>query len=154
MVGLQGTGDTEQVIFTQQAVSGMLGRLGVRVDPRELRLRNVAAVIVTSRLQTYARQGSRLDVTVSALGNARSLVGGTLLVTPLNGADGQTYALAQGPVQVGGYGAGFNGFSVQKNTVKSNLMADAEVEFTGRGVISDNQRQGWLSRFFGWIWPF
>ncbi|MBL8949538.1 MAG: flagellar basal body P-ring protein FlgI, partial [Myxococcaceae bacterium] len=110
VVGLQGTGDTEQVLFTQQSVSGMLGRLGVRVDPRELRLRNVAAVIVTTRLQTFSRQGSRIDVTVSALGNARSLVGGTLLVTPLNGADGQTYALAQGPVQVGGYGFGFNGF--------------------------------------------
>lgn len=124
VVGLQGTGDTEQVLFTQQSVSGMLGRLGVRVDPRELRLRNVAAVIVTTRLQTYARQGSRLDVTVSALGNARSLVGGTLLVTPLNGADGQTYALAQGPVQIGGYGAGFNGFTVQKNTLTSGRVPE------------------------------
>lgn len=124
VVGLQGTGDTEQVLFTQQSVSGMLGRLGVRVDPRELRLRNVAAVIVTTRLQTFSRQGSRLDVTVSALGNARSLVGGTLLVTPLNGADGQTYALAQGPVQIGGYGAQFNGFAQTKNTLTSGRVPE------------------------------
>lgn len=115
VAGLTGTGDTEQVIVTSQSLSAMLGRLGVRVDPKQLRLRNVAAVMVTARLPTYSRAGSRLDVTVSALGNARSLVGGTLLVTPLNGADGQTYVLAQGPVQVGGYAVGFNGFSVQKN---------------------------------------
>ncbi|MBK7858986.1 MAG: flagellar basal body P-ring protein FlgI [Archangiaceae bacterium] len=124
VVGLQGTGDTEQVLFTQQSVSGMLGRLGVRVDPRELRLRNVAAVIVTTRLQTFSRQGTRLDVTVSALGNARSLVGGTLLVTPLNGADGQTYALAQGPVQIGGYAAAMNGFAQQKNTLTSGRVPE------------------------------
>ncbi len=124
VVGLQGTGDTEQVAFTPQSVSGMLGRLGVRVDPTQLRLRNVAAVIVTSQLQTFSRQGSRIDVTVSALGNARSLVGGTLLVTPLNGADGQTYVLAQGPVQVGGFGAGFNGFQVQKNTLNSGRVPE------------------------------
>jgi flagellar P-ring protein precursor FlgI len=124
VVGLQGTGDTEQVLFTQQSVSGMLGRLGVRVDPTQLRLRNVAAVIVTASLRTFSRQGSRIDVTVSALGNARSLVGGTLLVTPLNGADGQTYALAQGPVQVGGFAAGFNGFQIQKNTLNSGRVPE------------------------------
>lgn len=135
VVGLQGTGDTEQVLFTQQSVSGMLGRLGVRVDPRELRLRNVAAVIVTTRLQTFARQGSRIDVTVSALGNARSLVGGTLLVTPLNGADGQAYALAQGPVQVGGYGFGFNGFQQQKNSLTSGRVPEGGT--VERSVIPD-----------------
>ncbi len=115
VVGLSGTGDTEQVLFTSQSMSGMLGRLGVRVDPRAVRSRNVAAVMVTARLPTYARPGSRLDVTVSSIGNARSLAGGVLLVTSLGGADGEIYALAQGPVQVGGFEARGVGGQVRKN---------------------------------------
>src|SRR5207248_430100 len=83
VVGLSGTGDTEAVFFTSQSISGMLGRLGIRIDPKQVRVRNVAAVMVTARLPSFARQGTRLDVNVSSIGNARSLAGGVLLVTPL-----------------------------------------------------------------------
>jgi flagellar P-ring protein precursor FlgI len=116
VVGLAGTGDSERVFFTQQSIAGMLGRLGVRVDPREVRARNVAAVMVTTRLPGFTRSGTHLDVSVASLGNARSLSGGILLITPLAAADGQTYAVAQGPVQAGGYEAGGGGSSVRKNT--------------------------------------
>lgn len=116
VVGLTNTGDSEQVLFTMQSIAGMLGRLGVRVDPRDLRSRNVAAVMVTAKLPTYARSGATLDVTVSAMGNARSLQGGTLLMTPLSAADGAVYAVAQGPVQVGGFDVNGTVASVRKNT--------------------------------------
>jgi len=122
VVGLTNTGDTEQVLFTMQSVAGMLGRLGIRVDPREIRSRNVAAVMVTAKLPTFSRAGSTIDVTVSAMGNARSLQGGTLLMTPLTGADGLTYAVAQGPVQVGGFDANGGFASVRKNTPTSSTI--------------------------------
>jgi flagellar P-ring protein FlgI len=115
VVGLSGTGDTERVLFTQQSLSGMLGRLGIRIDPRDVRVRNVAAVMVTARLPAYVRSGARLDVEVSAIGNARSLAGGTLLMTPLRGPDGEVYALAQGAVQVGGFDVGAAGSRISKN---------------------------------------
>jgi len=116
VVGLAGTGDSERVFFTQQSVAGMLGRLGVRIDPRDVRARNVAAVMVTARLPAFTRPGTHLDVAVASLGNARSLAGGVLLITPLNGPDGNVYAVAQGAVQVGGYDAAAAGSSVRKNT--------------------------------------
>ena len=115
VVGLSGTGDTERVLFTAQSVSGMLGRLGIRIDPREVRVRNVAAVMVTTTLPAFTRPGSQLDIQVSSIGNARSLSGGTLLMTPLKGADGQVYAVGQGPVQTGGYQARVAGSAFQKN---------------------------------------
>jgi flagellar P-ring protein precursor FlgI len=122
VVGLAGTGDEERVFFTQQSIAGMLGRMGVRVDPRDVRARNVAAVMVTGRLPAFIRAGNQLDVTVSSLGNARSLAGGVLLITPLTAADGQVYAVAQGPVQAGGYQAGAFGSSVGKNTPTSGRV--------------------------------
>jgi flagellar P-ring protein precursor FlgI len=123
VVGLTNTGDTEQVLFTMQSIAGLLGRLGVRVDPTDIRARNVAAVMVTAKLQTFARPGTPMDVTVSAMGNARSLAGGTLLFTPLTGADGNVYAVAQGPVQVGGYSVANGSMaSVQKNTPTSGTV--------------------------------
>jgi len=115
VVGLAGTGDTERVFFTSQSISSMLGRMGIRIDPREVRVRNVAAVMVTARLPPFSRPGGTLDVSVSSMGNARSLAGGVLLVTPLMGADGAVYALAQGPVQVGGFDASASGSSIRKN---------------------------------------
>jgi len=131
VVGLTNTGDSEQVLFTMQSIAGMLGRLGVRVDPRDLRSRNVAAVMVTARLPTYARTGSTLDVTVSAMGNARSLQGGTLLMTPLAAADGQTYAVAQGPVQVGGFDVNGGTAAMRKNTpTAGSVPSGATVEKT------------------------
>ena len=122
VVGLAGTGDTEQVFFTSQSISGMLGRLGIRIDPHDVRVRNVAAVMVTARLPSFSRPGSRLDVSVASMGNARSLAGGVLLVTPLTGADGQVYGLAQGPVQAGGFDVSSFGSSVQKNQPTSGRV--------------------------------
>ena len=129
VVGLTNTGDTEQVLFTMQSVSSVLGRFGVRVDPRDIRSRNVAAVMVTAKLPTFSRPGSTIDVTVSAMGNARSLQGGTLLMTPLGGPDGQTYAVAQGPVQVGGFEVNGGFAAVRKNTpTTGTIPAGATVE--------------------------
>ena len=101
VVGLDGTGDSDRASFTPQALEAMLSRLGVRVDKRQLALRNVAAVTVTAELPAFARPGTQLDVSVSSIGDARSLVGGTLLMTPLLGANGETYVVAQGAVSVG-----------------------------------------------------
>ena len=129
VVGLAGTGDTERVLFTQQSLAGMLGRLGVRVDPKDVRARNVAAVMVTARLPAFSRPGNHLDVAVASLGNARSLGGGILLLTPLNAADGQVYAVAQGAVQVGGYDVLAAGSSLSKNTpTAGRVPAGATVE--------------------------
>jgi flagellar P-ring protein precursor FlgI len=106
VVGLQSTGDTlRNSQFTQQSLSAMLERMGVNVNGLQMQTRNVAAVVVTATLPAFARQGSPLDVQVSSMGDAKSLVGGTLMVTPLLGADGQVYAVGQGPVVVGGFQA-------------------------------------------------
>ncbi len=122
VVGLAGSGDTERILFTQQSVAGMLGRLGIRVSAADVRSRNVAAVMVTARLPAFARPGTHLDVTVASLGNARSLAGGVLLVTPLGAGDGHTYAVAQGPVQAGGYDLRAFGSSVGRNTPTSGRV--------------------------------
>ena len=103
VVGLNGTGDSDKTRFTVQSVVSMLSRMGIRVDPRGLKLKNVAAVIVTAELPAFARVGNNIDVTVSSLGDAKSLTGGTLVVTPLRGHDGQIYAMAQGAISVGGF---------------------------------------------------
>ncbi|OYW25452.1 MAG: flagellar biosynthesis protein FlgI, partial [Methyloversatilis sp. 12-65-5] len=106
VVGLDGSGDqTTQTPFTVQSVINMLGNLGVTLPPgQNLQLKNVAAVMVTANLPPFARQGQALDITVSSMGNAKSLRGGTLVMTPLKGADGQVYGMAQGNVVVGGVG--------------------------------------------------
>ncbi len=129
VMGLSGTGDTERVFFTSQSLSGMLGRLGIRVDARDVRSRNVAAVMVTARVPTYARPGTQIDVQVSSLGDARSLAGGVLVLTPLAGADGTVYAVSQGAVQVGGYSIAAAGSTAQKNQVTTGRVpAGATVE--------------------------
>jgi flagellar P-ring protein precursor FlgI len=122
VTGLSGTGDTERVLFTTQAVSSMLGRLGVRVLPQDVRMRNVAGVMVTARLPAYARPGTPMDVSVGSLGNARSLVGGVLLATSLQGPDGKVHALAQGEVQVGGFDVAALGSVVRRNSVASGRV--------------------------------
>src|SRR6185437_3744789 len=102
VVGLNGTGDSlNKSIFTRESLIGMLERLGVNARDASLRTNNVAAVMVTASLPGFSRQGSKIDVTVSTLGDAKSLLGGTLLVTPMLGADGEVYAVAQGSVQTG-----------------------------------------------------
>lgn len=117
VVGLDGTGDqTTQTPFTVQSILSMLRNMGVNLPPgTNLQLKNVAAVMVTSNLPPFAKNGQTLDVTVSSMGNAKSLRGGTLLMSPLKGADGQVYAIAQGNVLVGGIGASAGGSSVQVN---------------------------------------
>lgn len=124
VVGLNKTGDTiKDGGFTKQSLQAMLNRLGVKPTDDGLRSKNVAAVMVTAVLPPFARQGGRIDVTVSALGDASSLLGGTLLVTPLLGADGEVYAVAQGQVAVGGFSAEGAAASVTKGVPTSGRIA-------------------------------
>jgi flagellar P-ring protein precursor FlgI len=125
VVGLNLTGDTlANAPFTQQSLIGMLERLGVNVRDNKLNTKNIAAVMVTATLPPFTNQGSHIDVTISAMGDAKSLQGGTLLVTPLLGADGQVYAVAQGPVTVAGFQAtGQAGTSVTQNIPTSGRIA-------------------------------
>lgn len=144
VVGLDGTGDqTSQTPFTVQSIRAMLQQKGVNLPPgTQLQLKNVAAVMVTTALPAFAQPGQPIDITVSSIGNAKSLRGGTLLMTPLHGADGQVYAMAQGNVVVGGVGAQAGGAQVQVNhlavgtisggatverAVASNLGADNQI---------------------------
>ncbi|MEM7498036.1 MAG: flagellar basal body P-ring protein FlgI [Pseudomonadota bacterium] len=107
VVGLDGTGDgIRNAPFTEEALQNLLERLGINVSGEDFRTRNVAAVIVTAALPPFARAGSRIDVSVAAIGDAESLLGGTLVMTPLNAADGEIYAVAQGPILASGFGAG------------------------------------------------
>src|SRR6185436_1714304 len=117
VIGLNGTGDkSSSSPFTPQAIASMLLRLGVTVPVERLDGKNVAAVIVTAKLPPFAKTGATVDVTVSSLGDSSTLQGGTLLLTPLQGPDGRVYALAQGPLSVGGAAAsGESGDKVQKN---------------------------------------
>ncbi|MCX7902525.1 MAG: flagellar basal body P-ring protein FlgI, partial [Burkholderiaceae bacterium] len=124
VVGLDGSGDqTTQTPFTTQSLQSMLTQLGITLPPgTSLQLRNVAAVMVTATLPPFAQPGQQVDVTVSSLGNAKSLRGGTLLMTPLKGADGQVYAVAQGNVLVGGAGAAAGGSKVQINHLSAGRI--------------------------------
>jgi flagellar P-ring protein precursor FlgI len=115
VVGLNGTGDGSGTEFTAQTAANMLERLGVSVNPGDIEVKNTAAVIVTADLLPFARAGQRIDVTVSSLGDAESLQGGILLLTPLRAADGQVYAVSQGAVSIGGFGAEAGGASIQQN---------------------------------------
>jgi flagellar P-ring protein FlgI len=131
MVGLDGSGDqTMQTPFTTQSLNNMLGQLGITVPPgTNMQLKNVAAVMVTATLPPFARPGQNIDITVSSMGNAKSLRGGTLLMTPLKGADGQVYAVAQGNMVIGGAGASANGSQVKINQLSSGrIPAGAIVE--------------------------
>ncbi len=136
VVGLAGTGDSlRNSPFTRQSLAAMLERLGVNATNGNLNTRNVAAVMVTANLPPFASQGSRIDVTVSALGDARSLAGGQLLVTPLIGADQQVYAVAQGALAVGGFSAeGASGSSVSRGVttagrISSGALVEREIVF-------------------------
>jgi flagellar P-ring protein FlgI len=115
VVGLNGTGDRSQTYFTTQTLASVLQRMGIQVSGSAIRVNNVAAVFVTASLPPFARSGTRLDITVSSAGDAKSIEGGLLLLTTLRGPDGQVYATAQGPVALGGYTAGVTGNSKQLN---------------------------------------
>ncbi len=129
VVGLDGSGDqVRQSPFTQQSLTNMLSQLGVTLPQgTNMQLRNVAAVMVTARLPAFTRPGQSIDVVVSSMGNAKSLRGGTLLMTPLKGANGQVYALAQGNLLVGGAGAQAGGSSVQVNQLNGGIIPDGAI---------------------------
>ncbi len=136
VVGLNGTGDSlNNSPFTEQSLVGMLERMGVNTRGTNLRTKNVAAVMVTATLPPYAAQGTRIDVTVSAMGDSKSLLGGTLLVTPLLGADGEVYAVGQGPIAVSGFSAQGQGASVTRGVptagrISSGAIVEREIQFS------------------------
>ncbi len=141
VVGLDGSGDqTTQTPFTVQSVISMLQQLGVNLPPTgSLQLKNVAAVMVTATLPAFSQPGQLLDVTVSSMGNAKSLRGGTLLMTPLKGADGQIYSMAQGNVLVGGVGAAANGSKAQVNHLSvGRISSGATVERAVPTALGEN----------------
>jgi len=124
VVGLNGTGDSlNNSPFTEQSIIGMLDRLGVNVRDNKLNTKNIAAVMVTATLPPFTNQGARIDVSISAMGDSKSLQGGTLLVTPLLGADGQVYAVAQGPVSISGFAASGEAASVTQNIPTAGRIA-------------------------------
>jgi flagellar P-ring protein precursor FlgI len=133
VVGLMGTGDQNNTKFTVQSLGNLLQKMGVRVDPNDVKVKNVAAVMVTVRLPAFARGGQTLDGLISSMGDAKSLQGGNLLLTPLRAADGQVYAVAQGPVTVGGFiFGGASGGRVQQNhptvgTVTNGVLVEREM---------------------------
>jgi len=134
VVGLNGTGDSSSTQFTTQSLASMMERLGVTVNPDEVKVDNVAAVVVTADLPAFARAGSTIDVAVSSIGNADNLAGGTLLMTPLKAADGKIYAVAQGSMVVGSLAFGGKAAKVQKNhptagRIPDGALVEREVPF-------------------------
>src|ERR1700744_6509583 len=135
VVGLNGTGDSlKNAPFTQQSLQTMLERMGVNTRGTTMQTKNVAAVMVTANLPPFAAQGSRIDVSVSAMGDAKSLQGGTLVVTSLFGADGQIYALGQGPVAIGGFTASGDAASVTRGVptagrISNGAIVEREIPF-------------------------
>jgi flagellar P-ring protein precursor FlgI len=135
VVGLNGTGDTlNNIPFTRQSLQAMLERLGVNIRGQTLRTGNVAAVMVTANLPPFGTQGTRIDVTASALGDAKSLQGGTLLVTPLLAADGNVYAVAQGSLAIGGFQAEGDAAKIVRGVptvgrISNGAIVEREIEF-------------------------
>ena len=142
VVGLDGTGDSSSK-FTNQTLSNLLKNVNVKLDPKDIKSKNVAAVMVTATLPPFAREGDKLDVTVSSIGDAKSLQGGVLLITPLKGVNGKIYALAQGPITIGGFN--LKGGKKQKHfTTTVKVINGATVE---RSVVWDiyHQKKATLS---------
>jgi len=134
VVGLSKTGDRRQTIFSAQTLANMLQRFGVVVPGQEIKIENIAAVLVTGELPAFARSGARVDVTASSIGDARSLQGGTLLATPLRGPDGSVHVMAQGPLSIGGFGGGEGGNSVQVNHLTVGRVPSGGMVQVGQGV--------------------
>ena len=142
LVGLNGTGDSDNATFMIQSMAAMLEKMGVTVLPENIDVANVAAVMVTADLPAFARSGSRIDVLVSSIGDAENLQGGTLLFTPLKAANGQVYAVAQGPISTGGFQVGSaSGSGVQKNfptvgRVVNGALIEKEIQTNFNGKRS------------------
>lgn len=145
VTGLDGTGDDFRSRVAEQTLRSLLRRLGVQVDDKALRFRNVAAVLITATIPPFSRTGSKIDVTVSSIGNARSLMGGVLVQSPLRGADRVTYAVAQGAVIVGGYSAkGRSGSSFQSNVtntgrITGGALVEREIPTNLTGQVPEDQ---------------
>jgi len=140
VVGLNGTGDSSSK-FTSQTLSNLLKNVNVKVDPKDIKSKNVAAVMVTATLPPFAREGDKIDVTVSSIGDAKSLQGGVLLITPLKGVNGKIYALAQGPITIGGFN--LKGGKKQKHfTTTVKVLNGATVE---RAVVWDIYHQNFAT---------
>jgi len=147
VVGLRGTGDRQQTVFSTQTLGNLLQRMGVQIQPGAIKVNNVAAVFVTATLPPFARPGTPLDITVSSAGDAKSLEGGLLLLTPLYGADGKIYGEAQGPLTLGGYSAGGGGNAKQLNhPTIGRIPNGGTVE---RDVSVDLKQLGKLSLLLG-----
>lgn len=143
VVGLSGTGDSNKSIFTLQSVANMLKSFGVSIQASQMQPKNVAAVMVTAQLPPFVKPGDTIDITISSLGDAKSLQGGTLIQTPLRAANGAVYAVGQGPLSVGGYSAGGGGNSQQKGfttagTIPSGAIVERDVptQFSANGTIN------------------
>ncbi|MGC9453820.1 MAG: flagellar basal body P-ring protein FlgI [Phycisphaerae bacterium] len=138
VVGLNGTGDDAET--SRRALTNILRRSGLRLDPDDVSSKNIASVIVTTELPAFGRRGAELDVTVSAIGSASSLQGGTLLMTPLVGADGQVYAVAQGPISIGGFSAEGDQASIRKNhPTVGRIPSGATIEREELATFVENQ---------------
>src|SRR5688500_17691355 len=135
VVGLNGSGDTlNNIPFTKQSLQAMLERLGVNIRGQTLRTGNVAAVMVTANLPAFGTQGTRIDITVSAMGDSKSLQGGTLLVTPLLGADGNVYAVGQGSLAIGGFAAEGDAAKITRGVptvgrISNGAIIEREIDF-------------------------
>ncbi|KAF0219392.1 MAG: flagellar P-ring protein precursor [Geobacteraceae bacterium] len=138
VVGLNGTGDSDQTTFPVQSLVNVLERMGITVNRADIKVKNVAAVMVTATLPPFAKQGSKMDVLVSSMGDAKSVAGGTLLMTPLKGGDGQVYAVAQGGVLTNSFSYGGQAASAQKNHPTAGRVPDgALVERELPNVLAD-----------------
>ena len=143
VVGLNGTGDRSQTVFSTQALANMLQRNNITIDSEKIRVKNIAAVMVTAVLPPFARQGNQIDVTVSSIGDAQSLQGGVLIQTPLKAANGQIYVAAQGEVTLGGYSGGGSNNRVQLNhptvgRIPNGGLVEHDVEFAVAGKSQFN----------------
>lgn len=143
VVGLNGTGDSDDAIFTLQSMASLLEKMGVTVLPEDIEVENVAAVVVTADLPPFSRIGGQIDVLVNSIGDAENLQGGTLLFTPLKGADSNVYAIAQGPISTGGFQARGTSAGVQKNfptvgRVVNGAVVEREIpsNFNGRESLT------------------
>lgn len=137
VVGLNKTGDKRQTIFSTQSLANMLSRFGVEVPADQLKVENIAAVLVTAELSPYQKMGARIDVLASSIGDARSLQGGTLLPTPMRGPSGETVALAQGPLSIGGFGGGGGGgSSVQVNHLTAGRIPGGAILQTSPQAVA------------------
>jgi len=143
VVGLAGTGDDVKNGFTKETLANLLSRHGLSTKDKTLKADNIAAVMVTANLPPFSRIGTRVDVTVSSIGDAKSLQGGTLMMTPLRGADGEVYAVAQGPLALGGFSAGGGGGSVTKNHTSVGMVANGA--FIERELKHDMDRSRSIS---------